>query len=157
MSARLEGFTGATHEALVLASAEARLTPAHLTQAGIDGKALEPAFRENVIELADGGVQLHASAARVGRASDAARLGQRFCELEGRLFSSRAARSSGEAVYGWPSTRPDTRQPCGRAACVRAVTSVGECTSCRRCSRTGAGFRSRSPDYCRRPSRRGGR
>jgi DNA-binding CsgD family transcriptional regulator len=57
VSDRLEGFTGATHEALVLAAAEARLTTDHLAKAGIDKSALEPAFRENVLELADGGVR----------------------------------------------------------------------------------------------------
>jgi DNA-binding CsgD family transcriptional regulator len=57
VSARLEGFTGATHDALALAAAEARLTPAHLSHAGIDRAALEPAVRENVIELAEGGIR----------------------------------------------------------------------------------------------------
>jgi DNA-binding CsgD family transcriptional regulator len=57
VKARLEGFTGKTREALVLASAHARLTPAHLDAAGIDGAALEPALAGNVIELADGAVR----------------------------------------------------------------------------------------------------
>jgi DNA-binding CsgD family transcriptional regulator len=57
VAARLEGFTGATREALVLASAEPRLTTAHLAQAGIDRNALEPAVQENVLELARGGVR----------------------------------------------------------------------------------------------------
>ena len=52
VSARLEGFSGATHEALVLASAHARLTPAQLVAAGLDEEVLEPALGENVIELA---------------------------------------------------------------------------------------------------------
>jgi AAA ATPase domain len=55
--ARLEGFTGKTHEALVLASAHARLTPAQLEAAGVDRSALEPALAGNVIELADGAVR----------------------------------------------------------------------------------------------------
>jgi DNA-binding CsgD family transcriptional regulator len=54
VSARLDGFTGATHEALVLASADARLTPAQLGDAGIDQIALDPALDENVIELVHG-------------------------------------------------------------------------------------------------------
>ncbi len=57
VSARLDGFTGATHEALVLASADARLTPAQLAGAGIEQDALDPAVGEHVIELADGTIR----------------------------------------------------------------------------------------------------
>jgi DNA-binding CsgD family transcriptional regulator len=57
VSARLDGFTGATREALVLASAHARLTPAQLGEAGIEQSALDAALGENVIELADGTVR----------------------------------------------------------------------------------------------------
>jgi DNA-binding CsgD family transcriptional regulator len=57
VSARLGGFTGATREALVLASAHARLTPAQLGKAGIPQDALDAAFGEQVIELADGTVR----------------------------------------------------------------------------------------------------
>lgn len=57
VSARLEAFTGATREALVLASADARLTPAQLAELGIERSALEPALRENVIELGRGTIR----------------------------------------------------------------------------------------------------
>ncbi len=54
---RLDGFTGATREALTLASADARLTPELLAGAGIATQALEPALAEHVLELADGAVR----------------------------------------------------------------------------------------------------
>ncbi len=57
VSARLDGFAGPTREALVLASADARLTPADLHDAGIERDALDPALTEQVIELADGSVR----------------------------------------------------------------------------------------------------
>jgi DNA-binding CsgD family transcriptional regulator len=57
VSARLHGFTGSTREALVLASADARLTPAQLAETGIDEDALDPAFDERVIELAGGTIR----------------------------------------------------------------------------------------------------
>ena len=57
MSARLDGFTGATREALVLASAQGRLTPAQLDAAGIEPSALDPALDGQVIELAHGTVR----------------------------------------------------------------------------------------------------
>ena len=57
VSARLDGFEDATHEVLVLASADARLTPAQLAGAGIEPGALDPAFAANVIELAGGSVR----------------------------------------------------------------------------------------------------
>jgi DNA-binding CsgD family transcriptional regulator len=57
VAARLDGFTGATHEALVLASAHARLTVSELGVVGIEPGALEPAVRENVIELHRGTVR----------------------------------------------------------------------------------------------------
>jgi hypothetical protein len=57
VSARLEGFSGATYEALVLASAHARLTPAMLAAAGVPPDALDPALRENVVELSSGAVR----------------------------------------------------------------------------------------------------
>ena len=58
VSARLDGFTGATHDALVLASADARLTPALAPQSGASSRA--PSTQrspENVIELANGAVR----------------------------------------------------------------------------------------------------
>ena len=57
VSARLDGFTGATHEALVLASAHGRLTVAELGQLGIEQSALEPALAGQVIELEHGTVR----------------------------------------------------------------------------------------------------
>ena len=51
VSARLAGFTGVTREALVLASAHARLTVPELGDLGIERSALDPALAENVIEL----------------------------------------------------------------------------------------------------------
>ena len=57
LAARLEAFTGATREALVLASAGARLTPAQLRAAGIGADALDPALAERILELADGAVE----------------------------------------------------------------------------------------------------
>ncbi len=57
LTARLGRFTGGTHEALVLAAADARLTTAHLQAAGIEQAALDPALAERVLELADGGVR----------------------------------------------------------------------------------------------------
>ena len=56
VSARLAAFVGATREALVLVSAQARLTTAQLGRLGIEEGALEPALRGQVIELADGSV-----------------------------------------------------------------------------------------------------
>ena len=47
--ARLDGLPDETRRALLLACTHGRLTPAQL-----DGDALEPAFADNVIELADG-------------------------------------------------------------------------------------------------------
>jgi hypothetical protein len=57
VSARLGGFTGHTREALVLASAEARLTPDQLARIGIERRALDPALGEKVVELADATVR----------------------------------------------------------------------------------------------------
>jgi DNA-binding CsgD family transcriptional regulator len=57
VSARLDGFSGATREALVLASADARLTPDQLDRAGIEQSALDPALGENVLELGHGTVR----------------------------------------------------------------------------------------------------
>jgi DNA-binding CsgD family transcriptional regulator len=57
VSARLGGFTGATREALVLASAHGRPTVAELGLVGIEPSALEPALAEQVIELENGGVR----------------------------------------------------------------------------------------------------
>jgi DNA-binding CsgD family transcriptional regulator len=54
---RLDGFTGATHDALALASADARLTLAQLSVAGIEEDALDPAFEQQVLELAEGTVR----------------------------------------------------------------------------------------------------
>ncbi len=57
VSARLDGFTGATHEALVLASAHGRLTVAELGLLGVEQSALEPAVAGQVIELEHGTVR----------------------------------------------------------------------------------------------------
>ena len=57
VSARLDAFTGATHEALVLVSAESRLTPSQLGEAGVDEGALAPALEERVLELGEGTVR----------------------------------------------------------------------------------------------------
>jgi predicted ATPase len=57
VAARLDGFAGATREALVLASADARVTPAQLAGAGIEAEALGPALDERVIELVGGSVR----------------------------------------------------------------------------------------------------
>ena len=57
VSARLDGFEAPTHEVLVLASADARLTPTQLAGAGIEPGALDPALAANVIELAGGSVR----------------------------------------------------------------------------------------------------
>ena len=54
---RLDGFTGATREALELVSADARLTPELLAGAGIASEALGPALSEQVLELVDGSVR----------------------------------------------------------------------------------------------------
>ena len=56
VNGRLERFTGTTRDALVLVSAHPRLTSPQLDAAGVDREALEPALREHVIELAEGGV-----------------------------------------------------------------------------------------------------
>jgi DNA-binding CsgD family transcriptional regulator len=57
VSARLGGFDGATRDALVLVSAQARLTVAQLAAAGIDERALDPVLSEHVLELVDGTVR----------------------------------------------------------------------------------------------------
>ena len=57
VSARLDCFTGATHEALVFASAHGRLTMAELDHIGIDRTALEPALEGQVIEVEHGTVR----------------------------------------------------------------------------------------------------
>ena len=57
VSARLDCFAGATHEALVFASAHARLTVAELDHMGIDRTALEPALEGQVIEVEHGTVR----------------------------------------------------------------------------------------------------
>jgi DNA-binding CsgD family transcriptional regulator len=54
---RLGSFTGPTRDALVLAAAHARLTPAQLQAAGIEGDALDPALAERVVEIVDGGIR----------------------------------------------------------------------------------------------------
>ena len=81
---RLDGFTGATREALTLASADARLTPALLAGAGIATQALEPALAEHVLELADGAVRFtHPLLASV-------------------LYQGLAAPSGSTCTAGWP-------------------------------------------------------
>ena len=57
VSARLDGFTGVTHEALVLASAHGRLTVPELDYLGIERTALGPALEGQVIELEHGTVR----------------------------------------------------------------------------------------------------
>jgi DNA-binding CsgD family transcriptional regulator len=57
VQARLEGFGGTMREALALAAAHPRLTPAQLDAAGYDHGALEPAVEGNVIEVADRAVR----------------------------------------------------------------------------------------------------
>ena len=57
VSSRLDGFTGVTREALVLASTHGRLTVAELRLLGIEQSALEAALREQVIELEHGTVR----------------------------------------------------------------------------------------------------
>ena len=57
VSVRLDGFTGATRDALVLASADARLTPAQLVAAGVEQSALAAALDEHVIEVTGGAVR----------------------------------------------------------------------------------------------------
>ena len=57
VSARLAGFDGATHDALVLASGDARLTVTQLDRAGIDASALDSAVAESVLDVSDGHVR----------------------------------------------------------------------------------------------------
>lgn len=57
LAARLGAFTGTTRDALVLAAADARLTLAHLRDAGIEPAALDPVLNERIVELADGAVR----------------------------------------------------------------------------------------------------
>jgi len=57
LAARLAAFTGSTRDALVLASADARLTTAQLRAAGIERGALDPALAERIIELDDGAIR----------------------------------------------------------------------------------------------------
>jgi DNA-binding CsgD family transcriptional regulator len=57
LAARLGSFKGATRDALVLAAADPRLTPAQVRAAGIEQTALDPAFAERVVELDDGAVR----------------------------------------------------------------------------------------------------
>jgi DNA-binding CsgD family transcriptional regulator len=57
VSTRIDGFTGATREALVLASAHGRLTVTELERAGIEQRALEPALAEQVVEVERGSVR----------------------------------------------------------------------------------------------------
>ena len=78
------GFTAPTREALVLASADARLTPAQLAGAGIEHGALDPALAEHVIELRRRHGPLHAPAARLGALPGARRPSERQ-RVHGRL------------------------------------------------------------------------
>jgi DNA-binding CsgD family transcriptional regulator len=57
VSARLDAFAGETHQALVLVSAESRLTTAQLGRAGVDEGALAPALDEGVLELRAGTIR----------------------------------------------------------------------------------------------------
>jgi DNA-binding CsgD family transcriptional regulator len=57
VSTRLDGFSGATRDALVLASAHGRLTVAELDRAGIEQGALEAALAEQVVEVERGSVR----------------------------------------------------------------------------------------------------
>jgi hypothetical protein len=54
---RLDGFTGATRDALALASAHGRLTAGQLSAAAIEEGALEPALNEQVLEFAEDAVR----------------------------------------------------------------------------------------------------
>ncbi len=57
VAARLDGFTGSTHEALVLAAADPRLRRDQLVAAGIEQSDLDEALAAHVLELADGTVR----------------------------------------------------------------------------------------------------
>ena len=57
VSTRLDAFTGTTREALVLVSAESRLTTAQLGKTGVDEDALAPALEDRVLELGEGTVR----------------------------------------------------------------------------------------------------
>jgi len=57
VAARLDGFDDATRSALALASAQANLTTAQLSAAGLDERALEPALDERVVELTSGRIR----------------------------------------------------------------------------------------------------
>ena len=57
LNERLAGFQGETRRALVLASAQARLTPAQLVAAGVDPDSLAPAIDGQVVEIARDGVR----------------------------------------------------------------------------------------------------
>ena len=57
ISARLAGFTGATRDALALASAHARLDESLLRRGGVPEGALAPALEARVVELTDGTVR----------------------------------------------------------------------------------------------------
>jgi DNA-binding CsgD family transcriptional regulator len=57
VAGRLEGFGDATREALVLVSADARLTPTELGKLGVKRIALEPALADKVIDLSRGTVR----------------------------------------------------------------------------------------------------
>ena len=106
VSTRLGGFDAATREALALASADARLTPAQLAQAGIGRDALDPALDERVIELAGGDDSVHAPAARLGALPGAGR---------GRAPAdpSRARRPHGRSARPCAASRP-LHRPAGR-------------------------------------------
>ena len=57
LNERLAGFQGETRRALLLASAQARLTPAQLVAAGVDPDSLAPAIDGQVVEIARDGVR----------------------------------------------------------------------------------------------------
>ena len=57
LNERLTGFRGETRRGLVLASAQARLTPAQLVAAGVDPGSLAPAIDGQIVEIARDGVR----------------------------------------------------------------------------------------------------
>ena len=110
----------ATREALALASADARLTPAQLGAGGIERDALDPALDERVIELARRHDSVHAPAARLGALPGtgrgrAPRIHRRLAGLVGRPArpgaASRALRRHGRTPSSPPRSSRRPRPP----------------------------------------------
>ena len=144
VSTRLDGFTGATRDALVLASAHGRLTVTELGRAGIEQGALEPALAEQVDRGGAWKRAVHAPAAGVGplpgadcrRAAACARHARRSRRRSGR------PRSSPRAL----DQRADAE-----LACELEQAAAG-CRSPGRTDRRGRARRVRDPAYTgRRP------